>query len=179
MNNISNYNTELNSSTATLGIATLMAWASLNFYLIYSKDYSHLPNTMITCSKEVFDSIVGIFPVMIGVASYTTTKMYMDFRFLDTSNSFMTMFYIMNGDTMFDTITGAHQVSVFYCMIWSYLWILFGVNIVMNVTVAMVANGYVLQKEFDSNKWLTERHIHDPDEKDDIDHLIGNAHTIP
>jgi multisubunit Na+/H+ antiporter MnhF subunit len=80
---------------------------------------------------------------------------YMSFRFCDFWNSLMTMFYIMQGDTMFDTMTGINQVSFFYAIIWSYLWIWFGVNVLMNIALAMVGEGYIDMKEFDKKAWLT------------------------
>jgi len=49
----------------------------------------------------------------------------------------------MNGDTVFDTMTGIRQINWIYAIVWSYLWIFFGVNIVVNITLAMVEDGYL------------------------------------
>jgi len=103
---MSSENTELQSSTLLFGFAVLLAWVSLNLYLNYTEKFAYLPNTIIGSSSAVFNGFVGIMPVMIGCAFYSSTMLYMQFRFKDFWNSLMTMFYIMNGDTMFDTMTG-------------------------------------------------------------------------
>ena len=53
------------------------------------------------------------------------------------------MFYIMNGDTLFDTITGINQINFLYTLIYTYFWVWFGNNVIMNITLAMVEDGYV------------------------------------
>ena len=133
---------------------------------------------MINSSSEIFNGLIGIMPVMIGAAFYTTTVLYSQFRFKDFPTALMTQFYVMNGDTLFDTITGANQISFFYCLLWTYLWVWFGNNIIMNITLAQVEAGYLHMKSFDENKWLTKQ-IKDPGYQDIEDEIQMNSLTIP
>jgi hypothetical protein len=64
------------------------------------------------------------------------------------------MFYITHGDTLFDTVTGIRQVSYFFTMIWTFLWVWFANNIIINITLAQVEHGYFKQKAFNKNAWL-------------------------
>ena len=105
-NNQGSSNSELNSNTKYLGIGALLAWISLNAYLRYSTDYAYLPNTIVSSTSNVLNGLIGIFPFAFGIAILASSIMYEQFRFRDPTNAMMTMFYIMNGDTMFDTITG-------------------------------------------------------------------------
>lgn len=73
----------------------------------------------------------------------------------------MTLFYIMNGDTAFDTICGIRQVSFFGTLVFSYFWIWFGNNIIINITLAQVEHGYLQQKAFNKNDWLCKA-VKDP-----------------
>jgi hypothetical protein len=146
ISNISSNNSELNYSTLFIGAASLLSCWSLNTYLMIMPDYSYLPATIIFSSREVFNGLVGIFPLMIGLAIYSSTMLGDHFRFKDPANAFMTMFYITFGDTMFDTITGIRQVSFFFTLFWSYLWSWFGNNIIINITLAQVEHGYLKQK---------------------------------
>jgi len=91
--------------------------------------------------------------------------MYAQFRFRDSTNAMMTMFYIMNGDTMFDTITGIRQVSPALTFIWSYLWIWFGNNVIVNITLAMVEDGYLEQKNHGKDDWLIKNTVDPADDK--------------
>lgn len=154
INLISNFNTELGSASFNMGIATLLAWFSLNQYLVFDKQYAYLPNTLIHSSKAVINGIIGIFPIFLGTAYISTAVMFTDFRFRKVQNAAFAQFYIMNGDTMFDTMTSLNQINPLFCILWSYLWIWFGINIVMNITLAMVEDGYLHQKNFERNEWM-------------------------
>jgi hypothetical protein len=126
-----------------MGYATFLAWFSLNGYLNFSQKYANVIKTLMYSAKSVANGLVGIAPVAVGMAMFSTTILFYQFRFKDFPNALMTMFYIMNGDTMFDTITGINQVSFLYTLVFTYFWIWFGNNVVMNITLAMVEDGYV------------------------------------
>lgn len=119
-----------------MGYATFLAWFSLNGYLNFSSKYSYVIKTMMYSAKNVGNGLLGIAPFMIGIAMLSTTVLFYQFRFKDFPNSMMTMFYIMNGDTMWDTILCIDQVSFLYTLLWTYFWIFFGYNVVMNITLA-------------------------------------------
>ena len=119
-----------------MGFAAILAWISLNSYLTFDENYAYLPNTLMLSSQRVAEGLIGISPVIFGIAFFSTTIMFSHFKFKDFPNSCMTMFYIMNGDTQFDTVEGIDQVSYFYTFIWSYAWIWFGNNVIMNITLA-------------------------------------------
>lgn len=149
-----------------MGVATLLACISMNTYLMTNKDFAYMPGTINFSSVDVFNGLIGIFPFMFGLAIFATCVLNNQFRFKDIWNSFMTMFYIMNGDTMFDTITGIRQVSFFFTLGWSYFWVWFGNNIIINITLAQVADGYSKQKAYNKNDWLLKA-IKDPEYEDD------------
>lgn len=115
-------------------------------------------------AKNVANGLAGIAPVAIGIAMFSTTILFYQFRFKDFPNALMTMFYIMNGDTVFDTITGINQVSFLYTLIWTYFWIWFGNNVIMNITLAQVEDGYVDARNSETNEWLVKKLV-DPEFK--------------
>lgn len=88
----------------------------------------------------------------------------------------MTMFYIMNGDTLFDTVEGMEQINVIYTLIWTYLWIFFGQNVVMNITLAQVEHGYLEQKVYNKNAWITNT-LYDPEYKNPADTIEEGSST--
>lgn len=166
---LSGQNLELSNQTYVMGVASLLACISLNTYLVTNKDYAYLPGTINFSSVDVFNGLIGVFPFMFGLAIFATCVLNHHFRFKDVWNSFMTMFYIMNGDTMFDTITGIRQVSFIFTMIWAYFWVWLGNNIIINITLAQVEHGYVQQKAFNKNDWLLKP-IKDPEYEDHATH---------
>ena len=63
---------------------------------------------------------------------------------------------------MFDTITGINQVSFLFTLVWTYIWVWFGNNVIMNITLAQVEDGYVDQKNSETNEWLVKKLV-DPE----------------
>lgn len=103
---ISSVNSDLTKTTQQMGYAIILSWVSLNSYLTFDEEFAYLPNTLMLSAQRVAQGLIGISPVMFGVAYYSTTVMFYHFKFMDMPNSLMTMFYIMNGDTLFDTVEG-------------------------------------------------------------------------
>lgn len=135
---------------------------ALNGYLMFDKQFSYMQNTIITSSKEVFNGLVGAIPFWIGFAILSSIQLGDHFRFKDVPNAFMTMFYLLYGDTMFDTIYGINQVSFMYCLFFSYVWIWIGNNIIINITLAQVGLGWSEMHDQDQKKWILEP-IQDPE----------------
>jgi hypothetical protein len=82
-NNLSHFNSELNFNSMIIGIATLLSCLTLNSYLLFDKNFSYLPGTLIHSSKDVFYGLVGIFPVIVGLAIYSSVVLNYHFRFKD------------------------------------------------------------------------------------------------
>lgn len=135
LNTLSTQNTRLLSAAFFIGLGLLLSLLSLNSYLTYNKEFSYLQNTILASSVDVFNGLVGAFPFWFGLAILSSV-LFDHFRFKDVSNSFMTMFYLCFGDTMFDTIYGTNQVNFVYCFFFSYFWSWIGNNIIINITLA-------------------------------------------
>ena len=71
--------------------------------------------------------IIGVLPIMIGIAFLASVVLNNIFRFNSVYESMFTMYYVMNGDTMFDTITGAQQVSPLFTLLFVFIWINFSI----------------------------------------------------
>lgn len=72
INNVSSLNTELNSATLYIGIASLLSCVSMNTYLMYNREYAYLPGTIMFSSADVFNGLLGIFPLMFGLAIFAS-----------------------------------------------------------------------------------------------------------
>lgn len=140
---LSNLNVELESHQKSLGFAAFMAWNGLASYLVHYKDYAYIPNTIFTSGVAVLYGIIGIFPVAMGLAIITSIQMGYFFRMKDPFSALFTMYYYMYGDADFDVLYGANQVDSTYTIAWGLLWLWFGNNIIINLTLAVVENGYL------------------------------------
>ena len=130
-----------------LGMANLLMWWSLNKYLRFSKEYSSLPRVFLSSSYAVFTGLAGVLPLIIGVCIFSTIMLYTNFHFRDTITTVFTFFFMMQGDTYFDTGTNMAQVNVLFSLFFYFVWAnFFGIFVIMNVTLAQVEDGYMNQK---------------------------------
>ena len=125
------------------GLATLLLWLSLTKYLISSLDYSTFPKTIVASTSVVFNGVLGILPAAIGIAFFTTVNLYSIFRHKTFGEAFFTMFYTMNGDTMFDAMFEAHQVSPAFMLFYILIWLNLAIYIINKLALAMVEDGYL------------------------------------
>lgn len=86
----------------------MLLWLSMTKYLLSNNDYATFPKTIMASTRVVFDGILGILPAAIGIAMFTTVNLYSIFRHKTFGAAFFTMFYTMQGDTMFDMMYEAH-----------------------------------------------------------------------
>ena len=142
---VARINPEIQDGLQAIGVATLLSWFSLNSYLVYSKDYACLANTITASSVHVMNGLVGILPVFLGVSALCVPCLGGSFRFKDWASATFTCFYNILGDTVFDTWSGAEQVNFLFANLWAYCWIFFGTNVVINITLAQVESGYLRQ----------------------------------
>jgi len=118
------------------GLATLLFWLCLNKYMLWFKDLAVFPNTLIRSTRMVLNGIVGVLPVMIGIAFLSGVMLNNIFRFNSVYESMFTMYYVMNGDTMFDTLFGAHQVSPLFTIFFVCIWCNFSIQVISQIALA-------------------------------------------
>ena len=155
---------EINSKTMIyqLGFSTLLMWWSLNKYLRFTKDYSYHPKTFIQSSNSVFLGLMGISPLIIGVSTFSSIMLYTNFRFKDTYTTAFTFFYMINGDTFFDSGCNSEQVNQLFSILFYFVWVnFFGMFLIMNVTLAQVEEGYLDSKHQNDFNFITKK-IEDP-----------------
>lgn len=148
------FDTDVAPQAKLSGLAVLLLWLSLNRYLSYSEDYSHLPNTFIGATRTVTSGMVGVLPAVIGFCFFATTQLYMDFRFRDVSSAMFTYFYNINGDTLFDTLYCSYKWAAYTTFIWTWLALMFGIFIILKLAIAMVEEGYIRNKQQSHFDWL-------------------------
>ena len=91
----------------------------------------------------VVSGLVGVLPVIIGIAFFTGIVLNDIFRFNSVFESAFTMFYCMNGDTMFDTIFGAHQLNPGFTLFYVFVWCNFSIIVISQIALAQVEDGYI------------------------------------
>ena len=169
----------ITSVISVLGVANLLLWWALNKYLRFSKDYAFLPATFVSSATELGNAFIGILPLIIGLSWLSSVMMFSSFRFMNLEQSLFTFFYLINGDTQFDSFTNAYQTNFIFSIFYVVIWINFGVFIIMQVALAMVEDGYLFQKNLTDFDFMIKK-AEDPHAKDyELDQLASNSLTIP
>lgn len=159
---LSSLNTEMESHQERMGLATFLAWGTLNSYIMHYQNYAYLPNTVLRSIRSVLNGIIGIFPIAFGLACFMGVSMSWHFRFKDAWTALFSMSYFACGDTVFDSLYGSDQVNHAITFIWCFLWLLFANNVIVNLTLAQVEDGYLDQKFSDRFDWI-KKPIRDPE----------------
>ena len=80
------------------------------------------------------------------------------------------MFYTMQGDTMFDVMYEAHQVSPVFMIFYILVWLNLAIYIINKIALAMVEDGYLTQRHTKEQDWLT-KNITDPGLQSNFDKI--------
>ena len=159
-----------------MGFSVVLLLFSMNKYMTFHESIAHLPNTFLGSAKDVTGGIVSMFPLFIGVAYMSTTQLYMFFRFRDVTYAAMTMWYNMQGDTVFDTLLPGSAVNLLYISFWCAFPLFFLSYIFNKIALAMVEDGYLKHKYRRQFDWLfiTDKKIINTDS---ISNLSGNSNA--
>ena len=98
-------------------------------------------------------------------------------KFRSWDVSLFSFYYLIFGDTMFDTYQASQQVSFLASVIFGYLWVFFGINVLINITLAQVEDGYLEQQSQIWSDWLTKS-TRDPYDRTDYEALISKSITF-
>ena len=86
----------------------------------------------------MLSGIVGVLPLAMGFCFYFNSFFFSYFRFKSPGEAMMTMFYTIQGDTVFDTVYGAHQVNLLVSLLLCFIWINLGIFVVNNISLSQV-----------------------------------------
>lgn len=96
---LGSFNTHVRTLQSLIGICSFFCAFALNGYLLYFKDYSYLPATLIISFKRVGNGLIGFFPAFFGTSLLCVTLMGTNFHFGSISVAMFTNFYIAFADT--------------------------------------------------------------------------------
>jgi hypothetical protein len=114
-------------ASMVLGVGAFLVWSALMQYVQTSKAFSSVQRSF---SKSLFlitTTIVGVLPFMIGYALLGMCLFIDDNKFKSFSNSFFTLFALMNGDVVFDTYHEVRQFHFILGALYVYFYIFFAI----------------------------------------------------
>ena len=145
------------------GFANFLIWVSITKYLKYSDTLNILPATTIQVGLPIARQMIATIPIVIGLAFFMISNFGSSWRFNDLNYGVIMIWSLWYSDEVQNVYHELTQINFLIAAIFCYCWSFFSANIIHNVFLAMVEDGYIHQSHVNSFDWLNDE-LHDPDE---------------
>lgn len=114
------YNDITTSSEMLIGFGCMFAYINIGRYLDYNRDYSTIYATISRALPNVLRYLLGVLPIFFGFIFFGLCLFWRSERFTSTSSTMMTLFAVLNGDSVFDVFNDLAGVNFFLGQIYCY-----------------------------------------------------------
>ena len=108
------------TSEVSIGFGCMFAYINIGRYLDYNNDYSTIYATISRALPNVLRYLLGVLPIFFGFIFFGLCLFWRSERFVSTSSTMMTLFAVLNGDSVFDVFNDVASVSFFLGQIYCY-----------------------------------------------------------
>jgi hypothetical protein len=177
----------MSSTEILVGFGCMLAYINVGRYLEYNKDYSTIFATIKRAMPNVLRYLIGVLPIFAGFIFFGLCLFWRSERFVDTSSTMMTLFAVLNGDSVFDVFHDLSGVSFFIGQLYCYIFCIIFIVVVMNVFISIIEEAYVSTKMKNQNHWIYSYlkidpnyvQLKDVDENKQKRHSQTNDNNIP
>ncbi|CAI2359815.1 unnamed protein product [Moneuplotes crassus] len=137
-----------------IGFGTFLLWISLPKNYENVKCYNIINNTMINSSSILTKSMIGMFPLLIGVGFFGYCIFISNSWFTNLTFSFQTMNAILYANEVFTIMHSIHQTSWLLSQVFVYAVLILLIIVLQNVWLIIIGDGYIKSKYFHKNNWV-------------------------
>ncbi len=119
-----NHNETMQTSEGLIGFGCMLAYVNMGRYIDYNKGYSTIYSTISKAIPVVLRYVLGVLPILFGFMFFGLCLFWKSENFESTSSSLITLFSIMNGDSVLDIFTNVTGISFFLGQIFCYVFCL-------------------------------------------------------
>ena len=110
------------SSELLIGFGCMFAYINIGRYLDYNKDYSTIYMTISRALPNVIRYFLGVLPIFFGFIFFGLCLFWKSERFTSISSTMMTLFAVLNGDSVFDVFNDLAGVDFVLGQIYCYVF---------------------------------------------------------
>jgi hypothetical protein len=110
----------ITSTELLVGFGCMLSYINICRYLSFSKDYSTIFATLQRALPNVLRYLFGVMPIFFGFIFFGLCLFWRSERFVNTSSTTITLFSLINGDSVFDIFNDLTGVSFFLGQIYCY-----------------------------------------------------------
>ena len=126
-------------------------------YLKYSKAFNILPATMMGVWKQIIKQMLATLPIVFGLAFFMMSFFgSQSNRFMTFERSCIMIWSVWQSDELQNIYQNLIHINFLYGALFCYLWTFFVANIIHNVFLAMIEDGYTAQTQKEAFDWLND-----------------------
>ncbi len=115
-------NNTMASTEILVGFGCMLAYINIGRYLEYNREYSTIFATIKRALPNVLRYLLGVMPIFFGFIFFGLCMFWRSERFVSTSSTMITLFSMLNGDSIFDIFNDLTGVSFFVGQIYCYMF---------------------------------------------------------
>lgn len=138
-----------------IGLGCLFSYTNLGRYFEYSNEYDTIYATISDALPSVLRYLFGCMTLFLGFAMFAVCVFWRSEKYFNSpTSSFMTLFAIICGDSIFDVFTDIGGFTVIIGYIYTYVFCILFISIVLNVFIVILEDSYNIVKLRAQNHWL-------------------------
>lgn len=114
----------MTSTEILVGFGCMLSYINIGRYLEYNKDYSTVFSTIQRALPNVLRYLLGVMPIFFGFIFFGICLFWRSERFSSTSSTMISLFSLLNGDSVFDIFMDLSSASFFLGQIYCYIFCL-------------------------------------------------------
>ena len=103
---------DLYECNKNIGLGCMLAWWIMLMYILKSNDYKSMLASFGKALPEILRALISIIPLFIGYAFVGMTFFWESKRIMNFSNSFFSLFALMNLDMIWETYADLSQINL-------------------------------------------------------------------
>lgn len=155
----------LNSTEILIGFGCFFSYLYIGKYIEYAKDYSTIYITIQKSLPNVIRYVIGATPVFLGFLFFGLSVFWKSERFNSISNIMITLFSLINGDSIYDIFQELKEIYFFLGQLYLYLFCILFIAVVLNIFIAIVQEAFSATENQEKTHWMYNKN--DKSYKDD------------
>ena len=138
----------------TVGIGAVLAYLMLVKYLSFNWRFQTIFNTMAKSIPNLIMYFIGTMPIFISFVLFAVANFPYSERFHSFTVVILSLFGMMNGDSILDIINDLIGNSYFLGQIYVYSFNILFICVVINIFVSIIEEAFVNSKMKNQNHWI-------------------------
>ena len=126
----------------SVGFGCFFAWINVLKYLEWSPNSYAVINTLKRSFSTLWRYVLGIFPIFMGFVFLAMTLFWKSGSYNDTTQSMMTSFALLNGDTVYGFFSTNVAVNFLGGYLYMFVFLVLFICAIHNIFISIIGEGF-------------------------------------